>query len=93
MFKNSQYKFNSGGDPKAIPDLKYEELLEFHQKYYHPSNSTFLTYGDLDFTEHLAFIQDYVLENNFENINTDSSQLVLDDTVTDPAGLEAKVKF
>jgi Zn-dependent M16 (insulinase) family peptidase len=53
LFKHSQYKYNSGGDPKAIPDLEYNELLDFHSKYYHPSNATFLTYGDLDFTSHL----------------------------------------
>ena len=57
MFEKSQYKFNSGGDPKFITDLKYDELLEFHSKYYHPSNCAFLTYGDLDFTDHLKFIE------------------------------------
>lgn len=57
LFKTSQYKFNSGGDPKFISDLEYHELVEFHSKYYHPSNATFLTYGDLDFTQHLQFIQ------------------------------------
>lgn len=61
LFKESQYKYNSGGDPKAIPDLEYQDLTEFHSKYYHPSNSTFLTYGDLDFQDHLKFIQNQVL--------------------------------
>lgn len=56
LYKKSQYKYNSGGEPAFITDLKYNELLEFHDKYYHPSNCTFMSYGDLDFTEHLKFI-------------------------------------
>ena len=56
LFKKSQYKFNSGGEPKNIPELEYKDLVEFHKKYYHPSNATFLSYGDLDFTKHLEFV-------------------------------------
>ena len=56
LYEKSQYKFNSGGDPDAIPNLTYDDLKVFHSKYYHPTNATFLTYGDLDFTEHLTFI-------------------------------------
>jgi len=56
LFQKSQYRFNSGGDPKAIPSLEYEDLCNFQSKYYHPSNSTFLSYGDLDFTKHLNYL-------------------------------------
>ena len=58
LYKKSQYKFNSGGEPKNITDLKYEELVDFHNKYYHPSNAYFFSYGDLDFTEHIKFVQE-----------------------------------
>ena len=58
LFKNAQYKYNSGGEPKHITDLKYEELVEFHKTYYHPSNSIFFSYGDLDFTDHLQFVEE-----------------------------------
>jgi presequence protease len=61
LFAKSQYKFNSGGDPKYIPDLEYKDLKAFHEKYYHPTNSTFMSYGDLDFTKHLEFIGSEVL--------------------------------
>lgn len=61
LFTKSQYKFNSGGEPKHIPDLEYKDLKAFHTKYYHPTNSTFLSYGDLDFTKHLEYIQHEVL--------------------------------
>ena len=37
-----------GGNPSDIPSLKYEELLAFHKKFYHPSNSKIITYGNLN---------------------------------------------
>lgn len=57
LFIDSQYKFNSGGEPKNIPDLAYDDLVAFHKQYYHPSNATFFTYGDLDFKDHLKFVE------------------------------------
>ncbi|CAB4253698.1 similar to Saccharomyces cerevisiae YDR430C CYM1 Lysine-specific metalloprotease of the mitochondrial intermembrane space, member of the pitrilysin family [Maudiozyma barnettii] len=36
---------NSGGDPKKITDLMYEDLVDFQRKNYHPSNSKTFTYG------------------------------------------------
>lgn len=56
LFTKSQYKFNSGGDPKHITDLSYDELVAFHKQYYHPTNSTFFTYGDLNFADHIKFV-------------------------------------
>ena len=38
---------NSGGDPAHITDLSHKELVDFHQRYYHPSNSKLITYGHL----------------------------------------------
>ena len=66
LYKKSQYRFNFGGEPKDITDLDYEGLIDFHKKYYHPSNARIFTYGDLDFTEHLEFIESQVLSSNFE---------------------------
>ena len=61
MFDGSEYGFCSGGEPLKIPDLKYEDFVAYHRKCYHPSNAAFVSYGDLDFREHLAFIQDNYL--------------------------------
>ena len=57
LFQKSQYKFNSGGEPAHITDLTYESLMDFHGQYYHPSNGQIFTYGDLDVTQHLDFVQ------------------------------------
>ncbi len=56
------YAYNSGGDPKEIPNLTYEELLEFHRTYYHPSNCIFFFYGNLPIEKHLDFIEKEVLQ-------------------------------
>ena len=48
IFGETTYGFESGGDPKAIPELTYEAFLHFHRTYYHPSNAYFYLYGDLE---------------------------------------------
>ena len=39
LFPDSEYKNESGGDPEAIPQLKYEDFIKYHKEYYHPVNS------------------------------------------------------
>ncbi|MBV9470699.1 MAG: insulinase family protein, partial [Abitibacteriaceae bacterium] len=46
LFPDNVYGFDSGGDPKAIPDLTYEYFKGFHQRFYHPSNARIAFYGD-----------------------------------------------
>ncbi|KAG7900578.1 hypothetical protein KL907_004696 [Ogataea polymorpha] len=49
---------NSGGDPAKIPNLVYEDLVDFHARYYHPSNAATFTYGSLPLERHLARINE-----------------------------------
>ncbi len=48
LYPDTTYHYNSGGDPKDIPDLTYQELVEFYRSHYHPSNAVFMTFGDAD---------------------------------------------
>lgn len=48
VFGKTTYGFESGGLPSAILDLTYESFLDFHRKYYHPSNAYFYLYGDME---------------------------------------------
>ena len=65
LFPDNLYNLSSGGDPKVIPDLTYEEFVGFHQAYYHPSNARIMFYGDDDPDERLrlmdAYLADYEL--------------------------------
>lgn len=51
------YAHNSGGNPKEIPSLTYQELIEFHREFYHPSRCLFFFYGNLPLARHLDFIE------------------------------------
>ena len=56
LFPDNTYGVSSGGYPVAIPGLTYEYFKEFHNKYYHPSNSYILLYGNADLNKELQFI-------------------------------------
>ncbi len=63
LMPESTYAHESGGDPKNIPDLSYEQFCAFHKHHYHPSNSTFFLYGDADLDKELEFLQSKFLQN------------------------------
>ena len=56
LFPDTSYANESGGDPEVIPQLTYEQFLDFHRKYYHPSNSYIYLYGNLDIEEKLDWL-------------------------------------
>lgn len=56
LFPNNCYGHESGGEPAFIPDLSYEEFLDFHKRYYHPSNSYIYLYGNMDLEERLTWL-------------------------------------
>lgn len=71
MFPDTCYSYESGGDPDSIPELTYEQFLDFHRKYYHPSNSYIYLYGNMDMIDYLNWIdQEYL--NDFDKIEVDS---------------------
>lgn len=65
LHENSSYGIDSGGNPKDIPNLTYENFLKFHTKFYHPSNSYIYLYGNMNYEEVLKYIEDNYL-NDFE---------------------------
>ena len=72
LYPDTAYGVESGGDPKAIPDLSYEEFLDFHGRYYHPSNSYIYLYGDMDMAEKLIWMDEHYL-SHFDKIEIDST--------------------
>ena len=71
LFPDNTYGVESGGDPENIPDLSYEEFLDFHRTYYHPSNSYLYLYGNMDMEEKLRFIDEKYL-SAFDALAVDS---------------------
>ena len=71
LFPDTTYGCESGGDPENIPDLSYEEFLDFHRQYYHPSNSFIYLYGNMDMEEKLEFLDSHYL-SAFDSLVIDS---------------------
>lgn len=71
LFPDTTYAHESGGDPEAIPELTYEQFLNFHRTYYHPSNSYLYLYGDMDMEEKLKWLDEAYL-SAFEQKAVDS---------------------
>jgi len=71
LFPDTSYANESGGDPEAISDLTYEQYLDFHRKYYHPSNSYIYLYGNMDMEEKLQWLDKEYL-SDFEAGDVDS---------------------
>ena len=71
LFPDTTYGFESGGDPVSIPDLTYEEYLDFHRKYYHPSNSFIYLYGRYGYGRKLRFIDKEYL-SKYDTLEIDS---------------------
>ncbi len=72
LYPHTPYGCESGGDPEAIPELTYEQFLDFHRRYYHPSNSYIYLYGNMDMAEKLAFLDEHYL-SAFEPLEIDSA--------------------
>lgn len=66
------YSHDSGGNPANIPELTYDAFLDFHSRYYHPSNSYILLAGDLDFDERLDYLDREYL-SHFDSKDPDSA--------------------
>ncbi len=71
LFPDTVYARESGGDPEVIPQLTYQGFLDFHRKFYHPSNSYIYLYGDMDMAERLDYLDREYL-SHFDRIQVDS---------------------
>jgi Zn-dependent M16 (insulinase) family peptidase len=86
LFPDTTYGFESGGDPDVIPELTYERFIDFHKKFYHPSNSYILLYGDGDLDEQLRFLNEQYL-SEFDRKAVDS-EINLQAPFTEPRELD-----
>ncbi len=86
LFKGSDYVSYSGGNPDNIPELGYNEFLDFHRKYYYGSNATFYFYGDLDIEKYMEYLdKEYLcnLEKRERFVSPDFQPQSYDDTVVE----------
>ncbi|KAI8103761.1 hypothetical protein M9435_006289 [Picochlorum sp. BPE23] len=70
LFPDTSYAKDSGGDPRNIPDLTFEEFKGFYESYYHPSNARFWFYGDDPAEERLRILSGYLDEFEERQVNS-----------------------
>ncbi len=62
LMPDTVYNVDAGGDPLVIPDLTYEQYLDFYKKYYIPENCILFLYGNIPTEKQLDFIQTEFLD-------------------------------
>ncbi len=71
LYGEHTYGCESGGEPLAIPNLTYEQFIDFHSTYYHPSNSYIFIYGDVDYEDLLNYIdEEYISLYEYKEIDS-----------------------
>lgn len=85
------YGFVSGGDPVHIPSLTHTDLVNFHKKYYHPSNSKIFSYGNFDLNKTLNYVNDYL--KDFEKISNTHSTVPNQTKWTEPRKVHVLGRF
>lgn len=71
LFPDNAYGFDSGGDPREIPNLTYEDFRAFHDTYYHPSNARFYFYGDDNLEQRLKLLDEVLQSFDRKEVNAD----------------------
>lgn len=74
LFPDSTYSFESGGDPKEIPDLTYDNFLKAHSEFYSASNAKIYLDGKLPIDKVLEvidseYLSDFEHEDKTHNIH------------------------
>ena len=54
-FPGSTIGNEDGGEPASIPDMSWQDLIDYHATYYHPSNCMAFLYGQ--FEDYTAFLK------------------------------------
>lgn len=70
LYPDITYGLDYGGDPRRIPDLTWEALRAFHNKFYHPSNARIYFYGDDDPETRLRIMNAWL--SHYDHAATDS---------------------
>lgn len=95
LYPDTAYAHESGGDPRAIPALTYEQFLNTHARHYNPSNSYITLYGDLDVDRALAFLDErYLSQPSAASRRMDAAVAAGEDPSTlapNPLGVQASV--
>lgn len=75
MYPDTCYSFSSGGLPESITDLSYEQFIQTHKRFYHPSNARFFLDGHMDVDGVLEYIDsEYLSHYDYREPDFDFSE-------------------
>ena len=63
LMPDTPYGYDAGGDPSEIPDLTFDDFVNFHTTYYHPSNARVFVYGDIPTETYMEFLDQQFLSH------------------------------
>lgn len=75
LFPDSILSTVNGGDPDHIPEITWQDLLDFHDAYYHPSNSLTVLYGNMDVERFLALLDGYFSAYDAKEIDVPTGEV------------------
>lgn len=85
LFPDTTYGVESGGHPRDIPDLTWEQFKGFYDQFYHPSNARLWFYGDDAEENRLAKAESFL--KDFDRLEV-SSKVGLQTPWTKPKDFE-----
>lgn len=72
LYKDSPYEYESGGNPREIGDLTYDEFVDFYKNHYHPSNSLIYFYGNMDIDPLLSRLdEEYLSKYDYKDFDNE----------------------
>ena len=60
LMPDTCYRWDSGGHPDSIPKLTYEQFVDTHRRFYHPSNAYIVLDGSVDLDDTLSLLDEYL---------------------------------
>ncbi|KAL4482884.1 hypothetical protein ABPG74_018910 [Tetrahymena malaccensis] len=97
IYKGSHYSNLGSGTVQQIRNAQYQEVIEYYEKYYSPNNANFFSYGDLDFTKHLEFIDQALMKGKeYKQIvhtfnQPEQIQYIQDNNITCPSNSQGSI--
>lgn len=92
ILPDSTYQYCSGGEPLQIPNLSHTDLVDFHKKYYHPSNARFYSYGNFPLLPTLKYLNDEYL-SKYDPTETSFSEVTSHKRWTEPQSQMIEGRF
>lgn len=94
VLQGTVFAEDSGGEPKCIPNLTYEQFKEFHRVHYAPSNCKLFLYGNIPTQKQLAFIeQNFLSRFSDEDLSRQNALCTDEDFVKKAFGIGVPQKI